>query len=47
MAMLHSARGEDERARSLLSSLEGTVEDDADARHLARVERAVDLVRAT
>jgi hypothetical protein len=46
MAMLHSARGEDEKARSLLSSLGGMVEDDADARHMARVERAVDRVRA-
>ena len=41
LAMLYVAKGEDEAAQSLVSSLESMVEDGDDERRLAQVKRSV------
>ena len=41
LAMLYVAKGEDDAARSLVSSLESMVEDEDDERRLAQVKRLV------
>jgi hypothetical protein len=40
--MLNRAKGEEEAAQSLLSSLESMVEDEDDERRLAQVKRAIE-----
>ena len=42
LAMLNRAKGEEEAAQSLLSSLESIVEDEDDERRFAQVKRALD-----
>ncbi len=42
LAMLHSARGDNDVAQSLLASLESMVEDEDDERRLAQVKRSID-----
>ena len=42
LAMLNRAKGEEEAAQSLLSSLESMVEDEDDKRRFAQVKRSID-----
>jgi len=42
LAMLYAARGEEAAAQSLLANLETMVEDDDDARRLARIKQSID-----